>query len=481
MRKYLPLFLLIFVYSGGLLAQNLISATLLGSRTKAQLTAQFNVPLVQYGAKFYRLKYTSTAINGTLDTVSGLLAVPDNLNKVYPRLVYQHGTSGSKLDVPSYTATSGEGTIGVLFAGLGYVTLAPDYLGLGISKGFHPYVHAASEASVAIDLLRAAEQYTLQNGIHTNAQLFITGYSQGGHAAMALHRAIEQDSTQEFTVTAAAPLSGPYSISGVMRNLILTDAVYYYPAYIPNTALSYQTVYGNIFTQPSDIFRPAYAGIITQFYAGQITLTQLNTQLIALLTANEGSSRPIKLLKEEVLQAVMNDPNHPINVALAKNDTYNNWVPAAPMRLFYCMADDQVPFENSIVARDTLTAAGAPNFQATDVNSTADHGDCFTPALTATVLFFLGFQQITTDVNDPPKEWQLRISPNPASSTLRLQAIPVTGKFEIVDLRGRVVLFTAVRRGEHILDVSALENGVYLARFTAPGKEAWVEKLLIRR
>lgn len=273
MKKCLPFLLLVFLASGSLSAQNLISATLLGSRTKAQLTAQFNVPLVQYGAKFYRLKYTTTAINGTLDTVSGLLAVPDNLNKVYPRLVYQHGTSGSKLDVPSYTATSGEGTIGVLLAGLGYVTLAPDYLGLGISKGFHPYVHAASEASVAIDLLRAADQYTLQNGIHTNAQLFITGYSQGGHAAMALHRAIEQDSTHEFTVTAAAPMSGPYSISGVMRNLILTDAVYYYPAYIPNTALSYQTVYGNIFTQPSDIFRPAYAGVITQFYAGQITLT----------------------------------------------------------------------------------------------------------------------------------------------------------------------------------------------------------------
>jgi len=482
MKKCLPLLLLAVLCGGSLFAQTLISATLLGSRTKAQITSQFNLPLIQYGAKFYRLQYTSTAINGTLDTVSGLLAVPDNLNKVYPRLVYQHGTSGSKLDVPSYTATTGgEGTIGLLLAGLGYVTLAPDYLGLGVSKGFHPYVHAASEASVAMDMLRAAGQYALQNGIHTNEQLFITGYSQGGHAAMALHRAIEQDSTHEFTVTAAAPMSGPYSLSGVMRNLILTDAVYYYPAYIPNTALSFQTVYGNLFTQPSDIFRPAYAGVITQFYNGQISLTQLNAQLISLLTTNEGSSRPIKMLKEEVVQAIMNNPNHPINVALAKNDTYNNWVPEAPMRLFYCMADDQVPFENSIVARDTLTAVGAPNFQATDVNPTADHGGCVTPALTATVIFFLGFQQITTDVTDPLKEWQLTMSPNPASNNMTLQAIPVAGKFEIVDLRGRIVTSTAVRKGEHTLDVSALQNGVYMARFTAPGKAGWVEKLLIRR
>ena len=266
-----------------------------------------------------------------------------------------------------------------------------------------------------------------------------------------------------------------------MRNLILTDAVYYYPAYIPNTALSFQTVYGNLFTQPSDIFRPAYAPVITQFYNGQISLTQLNTQLISLLTTNEGSSRPIKLLKEEVVQSIMNDPTYPINVALAKNDTYNNWVPQAPMRLFYCMADDQVPFENSIVARDALTAAGAPNFLATDVDPTADHGGCVTPALTATVIFFLGFQQITTAVTDPLKEWQLKMSPNPANNTVSLQAIPAAGKFEIVDLRGRVLLTQAVRKGEHNLDISTLENGVYLARFTAPGKEAWVEKLLIRR
>ncbi|MEO6038641.1 MAG: T9SS type A sorting domain-containing protein, partial [Saprospiraceae bacterium] len=411
----------------------------------------------------------------------GLLVVPNDLSKVYPRLVYQHGTSGSKLEVPSYTANSGEGTIGLLFAGLGYVTMAPDYLGLGISKGFHPYVHAASEASVAMDMLRAVQQYTDQNGIHINSQLFLTGYSQGGHAAMALHRAIEQDSTNEFTVTAAAPMSGPYSISGVMRNLILTDAVYYYPAYIPNTVLSYQTVYGNLFTQISDIFRPAYVDLVTQFYAGQISLGTLNSQLITLLTSNEGACRPIKLFKDEVLQAIINDPNQPMNLALAKNDTYTHWIPEAPMRLFYCMADDQVPFLNSIVAGDSLTAAGAPDFLISDVNSTADHGGCVNPALTATAIFFAGFQQVTTDANTPANDWQLTMSPNPASTALNLQGIPTAGKLVVVDMSGRVVLNTYVRKGQQTIDVTGLENGLYLARFSAPGKNAWTEKLLIRR
>ena len=481
MKKYLLFALLTCIWGNGLFAQNFISATLLGSKTKAQITAQFNIPLVQYGAKYYRIKYTSLAVNGLLDTVSGLLAVPNDPTKVFPRLVYQHGTSGAKLDVPSYTANAGEGTLGVLFAGLGYVTLAPDYLGLGISKGFHPYVHAASEASVALDMLRAVEQYTVQNAIYTNEQLFVTGYSQGGHAAMALHRAIERDSSDEYTVTAAAPMSGPYSISGVMRDLILTDAVYFYPAYIPNTMLSYQTVYGNLFSQISDIFRPAYVTPITQFYNGQITLTNLNAQLINLLTANEGASRPIKLFRDDVLQTIINNPAHPVNVALAKNDTYNDWAPEAPLRLFYCMADDQVPFQNSLVARDSLLAAGVVDFQATDVNPGADHGGCVNPALTATVIFFLGFQQITTDAKAIGNEAALRLSPNPASTTLTIRGIPTAGKFEIVDINGRVVRSVDVRKGEQSLDVSALENGMYLARFTVPGREPWLEKLLIRR
>ncbi len=481
MIKHLLSILLALVCTTGLFAQTLVSATLLGTKTKAQITTQFNLPLIQYGAKYYRVQYTSTAVNGTLDTVSGLLAVPSDLSKVFPRLVYQHGTSGSKLDVPSYTAANGEGMIGLLFAGLGYVTLAPDYLGLGVSKGFHPYVHADSEASVALDMLRAVETYTTQNNISTSDQLFITGYSQGGHAAMALHRAIEKDAANEFTVTAAAPMSGPYSISGVMRNLILTDAVYYYPAYIPNTILSYQTVYGNLFSQISDVFRPAYADLVTQFYAGQVTLGSLNSQLITLLTANEGSCRPIKLFKDEVLQAITNDPNHPMNIALAKNDTYNDWTPEAPMRLFYCTADDQVPFQNSIVAGDSLTAIGAPDFAIVDVNTTADHGQCVTPALTATVLFFSGFQQVTTNTTVAANDWNLKMSPNPASSKLHLQGLPAAGKMDLLDMEGRIVWSSELRKGDQTLDVSELKNGLYLARFSAPGQKARTERLMIRR
>ncbi len=491
--RYLPYFMqkialqLLFALTlnASLFSQNLVSATFLGQKTKAELLSEFNnLPFINYGAKYYRITYTTKSVQGIVDTASGLLSVPDNPALRYPRLVYQHGTSGSKQDVPSINVTSGgEGIVGQLFAGLGYVAFLPDYLGLGnVSKGFHPYVHAASEAWAAMDMLRAGDQFLLQNQVFVNQQLFITGYSQGGHGAMALHRAIEQDPAQEFTVTAAAPMSGPYSISGVMRDLILTDAVYYYPAYIPNTALSYQTVYGNLFNDLSEVFKPTYATLIHQFHVGQITLSDLNAQLITTLIANEGDSRPFKMLQESIVQEIMTNPNHPINTALNANDTYDgNWLPKAPFRLFYCMADDQVPFRNSLLARDSFMVSGVTNFAINDVMPTADHGECYVPAMTNTLVFFLGYQQIgTVKTNTPRLEGALSLSPNPARDFVNINDLPAEGRFEIVDFGGKIMQSTWLDAGSHSVNISEIPGGVYLVRYFTKG-QVWAEKLVVRR
>lgn len=465
-------------------AQNLVSVTPLGVKTKAQLLAQFdNLPFIQYGAKYYRIAYTSVDVHGALDTVTGLLSVPDNAGKVYPRLVYQHGTSGSKTDVPSLNYNGGEGQVGLLFAGLGYVALLPDYLGLGNeSRGFHPYVHAESEAWVAIDMLRAGAVFCEQNQVATNNQLFITGYSQGGHAAMALQRAIETDEDMEFAVTAAAHLSGPYSISGVMRDLILSDDIYYYPAYIPNTALSYQTVYGNLFNQVSDMFRAPYAALIQSFYVGDITLSALNEALINALIDNEGACRPFRMLQPNLVQAIINEPNHPINQALADNDTYNNWTPVSPTRIFYCMEDDQVPFENSILARDSLSPIALADFQVQDVMPSADHGECYVPAVTGTLFFFLGFQQVgMVNTNTPEMSLRLNVAPNPASESLEVTNLTGAGLLEILDLNGKSQLSVQIQgAGTQKLTISHLPPGFYAVRFSGQDRQQ-LGKLLIQK
>jgi hypothetical protein len=453
--------------SASAFSQNFISATYKGAKTKAQLNAQFGLPIFQYDVKYYKVTYTSNDAEGALDTLSGLVVVPTDLTKIYPLLVYQHGTSDCKTCVPSRYGSpgGGEGDVGTVFAGMGYITLMPDYVGMGDGRGFHPYVHAATEASAAIDMVRSAAGFIQQtaNVPQKNSQIFITGYSQGGHAAMALHREMELNLANEFTVTAAAHLSGPYSISGVMRDLILSEEVYYYPAYIPNTSLSYQTMYDNLYDDLTDIFKPAYAGFIEQFYNGTITLSTLNEQLIQTLTAQTGASVARRMLQDSIVEAITNNPLHPINLALKDNDVYD-WAPVTPTRIFYCMGDDQVPFENSVLARDTMIANGAVDLAATDVNTTADHGGCVAPAIIQTIGFFAGKQQISTvsSANEALSGLQITVAPNPASETLTVTNIPNGATVEMMDVHGKNVFRQTNVSGNALnINVGNLLPGVY--------------------
>ncbi|MCB0636640.1 MAG: hypothetical protein KDC54_08485, partial [Lewinella sp.] len=236
------LLLALLLGAGSLPAQELVSIESKGSRALWQLQLLYG-DFIQYGIDMYKVTYTTPDAFGALDTASGLLVVPIlEEESALPLLVYQHGTVTGPSDVPSNLQGGWE--LAAITGGMGYASLAPDYLGLGESRGFHPYVHAATEASAGLDMIRAVKSYAPEMDLYLNEQLFLTGYSQGGHASMALHRSLELDHSDEFTVTAASHLSGPYSISGTMRDLILSDEAYGYVAYLPNTILSYHTVYG---------------------------------------------------------------------------------------------------------------------------------------------------------------------------------------------------------------------------------------------
>src|ERR1051326_8920384 len=107
--------------------------------------------------------------------------------------------------------------VGLAFATSGYAVAMPDYLGLGDSPGLHPYHHARSEATASVDMLRAARAFCAANGFQLNGRLFLAGYSQGGHATMALLRELETWHMNEFTVTACAPMAGAYDRSEERR------------------------------------------------------------------------------------------------------------------------------------------------------------------------------------------------------------------------------------------------------------------------
>ena len=470
MRLFSTIFLGFVLLYTTLQSQDLVSAQLLGSRTKQELTAIYQLPIIRFGAKYYKVRYSSPDAKGKKDTLSGLLVVPDDLKWEFPRAVYQHGTSDCKTCVPSRYGTPGgdEGQVGLLIASLGFVAILPDYVGMGDGRGFQTYVHQATIASAGRNMVTACEKWAKDSGLILNDQLFITGYSQGGYGSMALHKSYEENPSS-LKVTAAAHLSGPYSLSGVMRGLILSDTEYGFPGYIPNTILGFNEAYGTLYNDLSDMFKTEYVETIRKYYQGTITLSALNVTLAQLLKTNTGSVVGGKMIKDSIFNIIKNNPNHPANIILKENDLFR-WAPKAPTRIFYCMADDQVPFMNSVIARDSMTIRGAANLIVADVSPASNHGACVAPALTQTLFFFFAFQKVTSDIVSIEKTSKLKVFPNPVSDLINISGLNGGGEMiYIFDGEGKTLLTRRNDNQQNVeFDFSVYAPGLYFITVQSP-------------
>lgn len=328
-----------------------------------------------FGVDCYRVTYQTLNARGEPAPASGLLALPKGSSLPLPLLSYQHGTLLKRDEVPS--RQSEEYLVPAAFASLGYVAMAPDYIGMGDSPGFHPYMHAHSAATAVVDLLRAARQRCAEQSIPLNQQLFLVGYSQGGQATMAAHREIHLYYTNEFQITATAPMAGPHDLSGTMFARLLSDQAYSSPYYLPYTLFGLNTTY--------QVYR-SYEGVLAEPYA---------TQLPLLLDGHHSSGAvdailppvPKHIFRPEFLEALQTNPQHPFRRALRQNDLLD-WAPSEPMRLFHCRGDDQVPFANSEVALARFHAAGATHVQLVDPSPNSNHVAGFMPSLTAALQWF---------------------------------------------------------------------------------------------
>ncbi len=358
-----------------------LSATLNSTVTAATLVFLFQaagVPVIpQYDVSLYKIVYETISPLGARTQASGALLLPQNTGRMLPLVSYQHGTITQTNQAPSAMDLAGEVSVGIAFATTGYAAVVPDYLGLGDSPGLHPYHHARSEATACVDMLRAAKTFCLSNAIALTNQLFLCGYSQGGHSTMALLRELETFHTNEFAVTACAPMAGAYDLSGVTTTNFLSGAAQPNPYYFLYLLAAYQSVYhfagslSNLLTAPYDTTLPP---LLDGTHAG----SDINTNLPA---------NPVLILKPAYLADFRANPRHPLRLALADNDLYR-WRPRAPLRLYHCAADRDVIIANSQVALASFQFWGATQVQLIDPVPTADHGGCSEPSLAGAKAWF---------------------------------------------------------------------------------------------
>lgn len=159
---------------------------------------------------------------GEPTNASGAVLVPSGTDcpGPYPLLSYSRGTDRERARTLASVDDRETQAIAGFFAARGYVVVASDYLGYAQSTfPYHPYLHAESVARTNLDALRASRTLLARLGVPQSGKLFLTGYSEGGHAALATQRAIERDRPAGFTVTATGAMSGPYDLVGTVEDL----------------------------------------------------------------------------------------------------------------------------------------------------------------------------------------------------------------------------------------------------------------------
>jgi dienelactone hydrolase len=232
---------------------------------------------------FYHIEYETVGGAGEATTASAVLMIPSgsgaNCNGARPIVLYAHGTTTDRAYNMADLQNAETISLAALFASQGYIVVAPNYAGYDTSTlPYHPYLIADQQSKDMIDALTAARTALPLASLTTvkdNGQLFITGYSQGGYVAMATHRAMQ---AAGMNVTASAPMSGPYALAAFV------DAVFYGEVNGDATVSSalllgaYQTVYGNIYTNATDVFEPQYANGIQTLLPSTTPRSQLYAQ-----------------------------------------------------------------------------------------------------------------------------------------------------------------------------------------------------------
>ena len=318
-----------------------------------------------YEVDVYHILYNTVMPDSVTPTVaSGLFIVPKNKTCASTILSYQHGTQMTKAEAPSKRGGM-EWIIGLAMAEDGYVAVLPDYIGLGYDVvNRHPYQHARSEATATLDMIRASREACADLNVDLNGQVLLAGYSQGGHATMAAHKMIQHSFPNEFNIGGSVPMSGPYSMSGVMKDVILQTTPYPAPYYLPYVLLSFQDIY-QPYNSVDDFLKTPYNTTLPPLYDGYNGAGTVNAAM---------PNVPRNIIKDQLLDSVDIDSNHIFNQILRDNDVYK-WVPNKPVHMLYCGSDTYVPKENAFVAYNYMSSFGAP-VAISNVSDDYEHTPC---------------------------------------------------------------------------------------------------------
>ncbi|GAA4232943.1 alpha/beta fold hydrolase [Actinomadura meridiana] len=347
-----------------------------------EIDPRFGSPRPRNGVDTYRVVYRTISPTGAPTTASGVISLPRNSGKATLRPVsFAHGTHVSK-NYAGSVAEDGQGrAVAIYYAAAGYAGVAPDYLGLGLGPGPHPYMHSPSEASASLDMLRAARSVAAAHGGRFERRVLVTGFSQGGVAAMALGRELQRGADPYLRLGALAPISGPFDLRHAQipesfrpGSTIAPKASVFYLAY---ATVAWNRLYG-LYESPSEVFRAPYDKIVEGLFDG--TKDQ-DTEVMPRLP-----DTPQELLTPSYQRWALH-PSGKLLQAIRSSDGTCDWRPRVPVRLSAGSHDEQVASSNTRNCAAALRAHGAAP-QVIDFGPNTQHMESLSRGVPATLRWF---------------------------------------------------------------------------------------------
>lgn len=390
--------------SGNGNSTSLVSAVRIGTMTVADINERTRkmfgdsiTPTAQ-ALDLYKVTYRSRDEKNHAVVLSGLVVLPRG-GAPNGLVIFNHGTIVNSALAPSRfmgKSNNSEADVAVMaFASGGYAMAMPDYLGLGDHKGAHPYPLAAANSLSAVDIIEPARVLAARERTNVGANLFISGYSEGGAVAMWTVRDLERKSGAGYNVTAAAPASGPYDLSETTRRWILAAPTDQQDFVIRLYLVSYMAYYFHKSTgiKLTEFFKPAMALTVSQAFKGNLSDENLIKRLALAAVLMRSKNSLANVLTPRFLKILQNlDTSDPVIHEMQKSDTYD-WSPRTKMLLISLQGDRVVDPANTEKTFRTMRQRGVSaeivrRYLITDPK--LNHITAITPALVRARLFFDG-------------------------------------------------------------------------------------------
>ncbi|MEU4194678.1 hypothetical protein AB0E69_22455 [Kribbella sp. NPDC026611] len=335
---------------------SVVSAVRVGHATAAQLDAAAvdlpGTPHAIHDVTLYRLIYRTIDHDNRPITASGLVVLPDGQRGALTATEYLHGSTSTKALAPSVDLDSDDALVPeALFAGQGLVSLAPDYLGLGLGPGLHPYLDTKTETTASIDLLLAARSFTTRHGVTLKRDVLVTGFSQGGRATLGVGRALSRGEAGPFRLGELRAVAGPFDLlrtelPAALDGRVLPQAA---TAYLAHFVTAWDRTVG-LYDKPEDAFRKPYAAKVEGLFDGLHTPEEISGSL---------PDSPDKLFTPAFL-AQLKHPGGRYLRALQEADAIcHDWTPRVPVHLYSGTEDTTVIPANADVCAAAFRSRGA--------------------------------------------------------------------------------------------------------------------------